>query len=151
MFVLPVASALSRQQINLARSLDRLLDGTFDRSQATSQTPEVVGTRSPALDVTETDTGYTVTVDLPGVAKANVQVSIEGRRVNISAQALKNDEGAQADRLVYRERAAASYARSFSLPAEVDQAEAQAKLENGVLTLALPKRVARTASQITIN
>ena len=151
MFVLPVASPLSRQQLNLARSLDRLLDSQFDRPQAASQTPEVVGTRSPALDVAETDSGYTVTLDLPGVAKENVQVSIEGRRVNIAAQAQKSDGKTQADRVVYRERAPTSYARSFSLPAEVDQAEAQAKLEHGVLTLALPKRTARKASQITIN
>ena len=151
MFVLPVVSPLSRQQLNLARSLDRLLDSQFDRPQAASPTPEVMGTRTPALDVAETDSGYTVTVDLPGVAKENVQVSIEGRRVNISAQALKGEEKSQTDRVVYRERAQASYARSFSLPAEVDQGEAQAKLEHGVLTLALPKRAVRKVSQVTVN
>jgi HSP20 family protein len=41
--------------------------------------------------------------------------------------------------------------RSFTLAAEVDQTEAQAKLENGVLTLTLPKRGARSAAQLTVN
>ncbi len=50
-----------------------------------------------------------------------------------------------------RERSTTSYARTFTLPLEVDQAEAAARLEHGVLTLTLPKRGARSAAQIAVN
>jgi HSP20 family protein len=111
--------------------------------------------RSPALDVAEDDRGYTVMLNLPGVGKEDIHVSVEGRRVSVEAQAptptpAPEDKPA-APRLVYRERAAARYSRQFTLPQEVDQAEVNARLEHGVLTLSLPKRSARTASQITVN
>jgi HSP20 family protein len=87
---------------------------------------------------------------MPGVAKQDVRVSIEGRQVSVQAQAQAQDEHKEGERLVYRERSVASFARSFSLPSEVDQAESGAKLEHGVLTLTLPKRSARSAAQITV-
>ena len=106
--------------------------------------------RSPAVDVAESDTAYTVTLDLPGIAKEDVKVSIDGRRVDIEAQAAKSDERNDSDRIVYRERAASRYARSFTLPAELDEAQSTAKLENGVLSLTLTKR-RPAVSRIQIN
>jgi HSP20 family protein len=149
MFLVPV----TRQSPEFVRSLDRLFDDTFDRffGPAAAGAGENNGTRSPALDVAETDRGYTVTLDLPGVSKEDVRVSIDGRRVTVQAQAKREEERKDGDRVVYRERAQSSYARSFTLPLEVDQSEAHAKLENGVLTLALPKRSLRTASQIAVS
>jgi len=107
-------------------------------------------TRSPALDVSEDDKAYHVTVDMPGVAKEAVKVRIEGRRVHIETAA---EEAAPSDgsRLLCRERRAARYARNFSLPAEIDQASSEARFENGVLTLNLVKRVAENGGQLTIN
>jgi HSP20 family protein len=54
-------------------------------------------------------------------------------------------------RLLYRERRAARYARSFSLPVEIDPGQSQARFENGVLTLDLGKRVADNGGQLTVN
>jgi HSP20 family protein len=105
--------------------------------------------RTPALDVSEDDKGYRVTVDMPGVAKEAVKVRVEGRRVSIETA---TEEAAQTDgsRLLYRERRAARYARSFSLPAEVDQGQSEARFENGVLTLNLVKRVVENGGQLTV-
>jgi HSP20 family protein len=105
--------------------------------------------RTPALDVSEDDKGYRVTVDMPGVAKEAVKVRVEGRRVSIETA---TEEAAQTDgsRLLYRERRAARYARSFSLPAEIDQGQSEARFENGVLTLNLVKRVAENGGQLTV-
>jgi HSP20 family protein len=80
-----------------------------------------------------------------------VKVSIEGRRVQIEAQASQSDERKEGDRVVYRERAASSYARSFVLPVELDQERSSAKLDNGVLKLELAKRVSASVKQIAIN
>lgn len=132
------------------RQLTRLFDDAFDRFFG-PMAVEGVASRSPALDVSESDRGYTVKLEMPGVAKEDVKVSIEGRQVTVQAQSQRSEERKDGERVVYRERSVASYARTFTLPLEVDQAEAGAKLENGVLTLTLPKRGARNAAQITVS
>ncbi len=55
-----------------------------------------------------------------------------------------------ADRVLYRERSAPIYARTVSLPAEVDQQASQATFANGVLTLVLAKKIATGATQLQI-
>ncbi|HEV7914829.1 MAG TPA: Hsp20 family protein, partial [Albitalea sp.] len=56
----------------------------------------------------------------------------------------------EGERVLYRERSTARYARTISLPAEVDQAASQAKVDNGVLTLTLVKKVPTGARQINV-
>ena len=132
-----------------ARHLNRLFDDAFERF-FTPVAAEGVASRSPALDVAETDRAYNVRLEMPGVQKDDVKVSIDGRQVSVQAQARREEERKDGERVVYRERSLSSYARTFTLPAEIDQAEASAKLENGVLALELPKRGARSAAQITV-
>lgn len=107
--------------------------------------------RTPALDVSEDDKGYHVTVDMPGVAKEAVKVRVEGRRVHIETATEEASTPTDGSRLLYRERRAARYARSFSLPVEIDPSASGARFENGVLTLNLVKRVADGGGQLTIN
>lgn len=142
MFIVPVTRD--------ARQLSRLLDDTFDRffGAAADTAPAA---RTPALDVVESERHYTVKLEVPGVAKEDVKVSVEGRKVTVSASAQATEDVKDGDRIVYRERSTSSYSRSFTLPVELDQTEAGAKLEHGVLTLTLPKRHVRAAAQITIN
>ena len=107
-------------------------------------------TRTPALDISEDDKAYNVTVDMPGVAKEAVKVRVEGRRVHIETATAEAAAPTDGSRVLYRERRAASYARSFSLPLEIDQTQSQARFENGVLTLTLVKRVAENGGQLTV-
>ncbi len=144
MFLVP----MTRNASQLARSFDRLFDDGFERFFAPSTRDSQ---RSPALDVAESDRAYTVKLDLPGVAKEDVKVSIDGRRVSVEAQTRKEEEKKEGDRIVYRERSLASFARSFTLAGDVDQAESSAKLENGVLTLTLAKRGAPASAQISVS
>jgi len=141
MFIVPA----SRE----TRQLTRLFDDAIDRVFGPVPNDNLAS-RSPALDVAESERSYTVKLEMPGVAKEDVKVSIEGRQVTVQAQSQRQDERKDGERVVYRERSVASYARTFTLPVEVDQAEAGAKLEHGVLTLTLPKRGARSAAQITV-
>ncbi|MBU6257685.1 MAG: Hsp20/alpha crystallin family protein [Burkholderiales bacterium] len=143
MFLVPV----SRE----TRQLSRLFDDTFERFFGPLAPSGDDGRRSPALDLAESDRAYTVKLEMPGVAKEDVKVSIDGRAVTVQAQSQHQEEKKEGDRVVYRERTQASYARTFTLPIEVDQAEAGAKLEHGVLTLTLPKRGARAAAQLTVS
>ena len=158
MFIVPV----SRRAAVRARHFDHLFDNALDQlfSQPTADAAPV---RRPAIDVSESDRGYVVTLDVPGVSREDVKVSIDGRRVSIVAEARSAEapaadtaaaETAEAtkvtDRVILRERAFASYARSFTLQSEIDQASSQAKLDNGVLTLTLVKRDP-VATQISVN
>lgn len=106
--------------------------------------------RTPALDISEDDKAYSVTVDMPGVAKEAVKVRVEGRRVHIETATVEAAAPTDGSRVLYRERRAASYARSFSLPAEIDPAQSQARFDNGVLTLTLVKRVAENGGQLNV-
>lgn len=143
MFAVPI----SRE----TRHLSRLFEHAFDRASAPAASSENGASRSPALDVAETELAYTVKVEMPGVAKEDVKVSVAGRQVSVQAQSQHNEVKNDGERIVYRERAVARYARSFTLPLEVDQAESGAKLDQGVLTLTLPKRNVHGAAQVTVN
>ena len=155
MFIVPV----SRRAAHRAHHFDRLFDNALDHlfSQPAADAAPV---RCPAIDVSESDSGYVVTLDVPGVTREDVKVSIDGRRVSIVAEARVAEAPEAADaaaetakpteRLILRERAAASFARSFTLQSEIDQSSSQAKLDNGVLTLTLTKRHP-AATQLTVN
>ncbi|HOM13722.1 MAG TPA: Hsp20/alpha crystallin family protein [Rubrivivax sp.] len=147
MFLVPMA----RNASELARSFDRLFDDSFERFFAPSAEGGHSALRSPALDVAESDAAYTVKLDLPGVAKEDVKVAIDGRRVSVEAQTRKDEEKKEGDRVVYRERSLASFSRSFTVAAEIDQSASAAKLENGVLTLTLSKRGAPASAQLTVD
>jgi HSP20 family protein len=154
MFIVPV----SRRAAARARHFDSLLDTAFDQLFA-QPAADSAPVRRPAIDVTESERGYVVTLDVPGVAREDVKVSIEGRTVSIVAQAAaaQAPAGAEAadtarptERVILRERATASFARSFTLQSEIDQASSQAKLDNGVLTLTLVKREP-ASTRISVN
>ncbi|HMO46959.1 MAG TPA: Hsp20/alpha crystallin family protein [Rubrivivax sp.] len=147
MFLVP----MTRNTSELARSFDRLFDDSFERFFAPAAQSGADSPRSPALDVSESESAYTVKLDLPGVAKEDVKVSIDGRRVSVEAQTRKDEEKKEGDRVVYRERSVSSFARSFTLAAEVDQAASNAKLDNGVLTLTLAKRGSPAVSRISVD
>lgn len=148
MFVMPVTrSRYNGHAHELSRAFDRLFDDTVQRVFSHPAEP---ASRLPALDLRETDQAYTAQVDLPGVAKEDVKVTIDGKRVSIEASATHAaTETAEGERLLVRERSSVAFARSFTLPVEVDEAASQAKLENGVLALTLSKKT-KPASQLAI-
>jgi HSP20 family protein len=143
MFVFPSSIASTRRvaPVTLSRAIDHLFNDRYLADEP----------RVPALDVAESDTAYTLSFDLPGLSKDQLKVTVQGRRVSIEASTSANAEAKEGERVLYRERSAAQYARTVSLPAEVDQSTSTAKFENGVLTLTLAKKVPTGATQISIN
>lgn len=161
MFVLPASSALHRRALRgtaFPRSFAAWIDARD--AGAAHKSPnlprDVVGV--PPLDVVETDAAYTATLDMPGIAKEQLDVSVEGRRVVISTAAAKPETPADAPqapatatpRALHLERTVQRYARTIVLPAELEAGAAQARMDNGVLTLTLPKRIANAAAKITV-
>jgi HSP20 family protein len=102
------------------------------------------------IDVTEDDKGYTVHAELPGVAKDDIQVTIEGHQVTISAEAKRETERKEGERVLHVERFAGSLFRSFTLPVEVDEAASAAMYENGVLELRLARKMPQAGRKLSI-
>jgi len=102
------------------------------------------------VDVAEKNGAYAITAELPGVKKEDIQVTIDGAQVTLSAEAKREREVQQDERVLHTERSYGKVTRSFSLPQEVDEATAQAKFRDGVLELVLPKKAAASRKQISI-
>lgn len=108
------------------------------------------GAISPRLNVSESDRAFEVQAELPGVKKEDVKVAIEHQRVTIEGEARRDNEQREGENVLYSERSASRFVRSFMLPAEVDDGAAEARMENGVLTLTLPKKQGSQARRIAI-
>jgi HSP20 family protein len=92
------------------------------------------------IDVSESDGAYMVKAEIPGVKKEDIGVSIDGNQVSITAEVKKEHEEKKGEKVLRSERYYGSMFRSFTLPTDVDQAKADAKYNNGILELTLPKK-----------
>jgi HSP20 family protein len=102
------------------------------------------------VDVAEANGAYTVSADLPGVRKEDIQVSIDGAEVTLTAEVKREKDAGKDERVLHSERAYGKLTRSFTLPQEIDEARAEAKFRDGVLELKLPKKAAAQRKQVTI-
>ena len=102
------------------------------------------------IDVSEQNGEYKVLADLPGVKKEDIRISVDGDVVSISAEVRNEKEVKEGQRLVHSERYFGKYSRSFRLGQDLDEAGAQAKYNDGVLELVLPKKAAPATRQITV-
>jgi HSP20 family protein len=102
------------------------------------------------VDVAEKNGAYVVTAELPGVKKEDIHVSIDGAQVTLEAEVRREKEASKDERVLHSERVYGKVMRSFTLPQEVDEAKAQAKFQDGVLELTLPKKAAAQRKQISI-
>ncbi|MDO8699832.1 MAG: Hsp20/alpha crystallin family protein [Rhodoferax sp.] len=119
-FATTAPSSLRRQAFAPAgRSLERFLAETQ------------LASRQKSCTVAQDETSYTLTFDVPGIAKDQLNIGIEGSIVRIDT----------------KESAPRQYKQAYELPQDIDAATSEAKLENGVLTLKLGKMV--PASRVT--
>lgn len=102
------------------------------------------------MDLKEDDKAYTVQAEIPGVKKEDIQVSIDGNRVSISAETKMEKEEKEGEKVLRAERYCGKVARSFTLANDVDEAQAQARYSDGVLELTLPKKAGATAKKVAI-
>ncbi len=91
----------------------------------------------------ETENGYYLTVDLPGVNAANLDLQVEGNRLLINATRMRE--------MVDKENFEQKISRTFLIPEHVDQDKIQANMEDGVLYLALPKHEKAKPRKIEIS
>ena len=92
-------------------------------------------------DVKETDTGYELTMDLPGLGREDVKASLEDGYLTVTAEKLHSkDEKDDQGHYIRRERASGRMSRSFYVGDQVTQEDIHAKFENGTLVLDVPKK-----------
>ncbi len=125
---------------------DDLFRGFFMRPIRLEGGPEV----QIKMDVKEDDKAYTVHAEIPGVKKDDIHVSIDGNQVSISAEVKNEKEVKEGEKVLRSERYYGKVSRSFTLGGDVDEAAAQAKYEDGVLLLMLPKKAASKAKRLEI-
>ncbi|MHC1592410.1 MAG: Hsp20/alpha crystallin family protein [Candidatus Helarchaeales archaeon] len=99
--------------------------------------PEI---RTPLMDIKEDKDKYILKMDLPGIDKKDVKIEIEKDRIFEIRAEYKTEEEEKDEGYLRRERSQRSYFRRFMLPQEVEADKVQAKLENGVLTVTIPKK-----------
>jgi HSP20 family protein len=102
------------------------------------------------MDVTETENGYLVHFEMPGVKKEDIDVAIEGNLVTITAEVKREWEKKEGDRLLRDERYFGNIYRSFTLPAELNELACEAKYDNGVLELKLVKKAAAPGKRLAV-
>jgi HSP20 family protein len=102
------------------------------------------------MDVTETENGYLIHSEMPGVKKEDIDVAIEGNQVTITAEVKQEWEKKEGDRMLRNERYFGNVYRSFTLPAELDESASVAAYDSGVLELKLVKKAAAPGKRLTI-
>jgi HSP20 family protein len=102
-----------------------------------------------ALDVRTTDDAYEIDAALPGVKPEDVDISVLGETLTITART-NSDESRENDGYSYREIRRGSFSRTVTLPTQVKADEASANFENGMLHLSIPKAEEAKPRQIQI-
>ena len=126
MFIAPLLRRPAYQPT--LRDMDRLFSAAW---QSHAATPSV-----SSCQMVQDETSYTLTFDVPGIAKEQLSIGIEGNTVRIDSLP----------------EAARQYSAAYELPVDIDAAHSEAKLEHGVLTLKLAKLVAQSqVKHLTIN
>lgn len=97
------------------------------------------GLLKPTVDISATDTEYTISVEVPGVEDKDVKIEVAKNNLIISGE--KTQEKEEKDKNFYRmERCYGSFRRVLSLPEDADQDKIKAKFKKGVLNLTIPRK-----------
>jgi len=108
------------------------------------------GEKVPAIDVHESDSAYQVSVDLPGVKKDDIKVSLENGILSVRAETRREEKEEKEGKLIRQERHVGQFLRQLSVGSDVDPTEVKASFNDGVLKLTLPKRAPQEPAGIDI-
>ena len=122
----------------MPRTFNNFFDNFFNRSVSDFVGSDFVMSM-PSVNVVETDQGYGLEVAAPGLTKEDFDISVEKDHLTISASKEAKEEVTQ-DKFTRREFNYTSFKRSFYLPESIDKDAIEARYENGVLRLSLPKK-----------
>ncbi|PRQ07587.1 Hsp20/alpha crystallin family protein [Enhygromyxa salina] len=130
---------------SLQQEINRMFEDFFSPGQPRFGESSVM----PALDIKEDDKYLTVTAELPGVDRKDVQISVHDNVLTLKGEK-RSETREEKDNYHFVERKYGSFSRSVMLPGEVDSDHAEATMNNGVLTLRLPTNRGAGAKSISI-
>ena len=132
-----------REMLTLREAMDRLFDESFVRG-ATSANGYGL-----ALDVQQDNDNYVVRANVPGLRPEDLQIEVVDNTVTVRGE-VKSERKEEKDNYLLQERRYGQFSRSISLPTSVNAARAEATIEQGVLTLRVPKAEEAKPKAITI-
>lgn len=133
-----------------SKTFDKLFDdvpGSFFGSGNADPGGQVM---APRVDIYESEHGYTVSADLPGMQKRDVRIDIDGNTLTIRGER-KYEQKSEEDSYVLVERKYGAYLRSFTLSEKVDKEKIKASYRDGVLEIQIPKRADAKTRQIKVD
>ena len=101
----------------------------------------------PLADVEETDDAYVIEVELPGIDRRDVDISIAGRRLTITGERKEKERVGIVRR---RTRSVGRFEYDIQLPGDVDEEDSTASMADGVLTIRIPKATTERARRIAV-
>lgn len=104
---------------------------------------------APAMDVSESDGEYVVTVELPGGKKDDVTVEVQDNVLTLRGEK-RNEREEKKEHSRWVERTYGSFSRSFTLPRDANPERIEAGFEEGVLTVRIPKQEEKKPKQISV-
>ncbi len=99
----------------------------------------------PPTEISENGDNYTITMEIPGLDKADIKIWLENNELTVIAEKKLDSEGR-----LYAERIGGSFARWFVLPENVEAAKMEAEYVDGVIKIVIPKSEKSRARTITI-
>jgi HSP20 family protein len=127
--------------------VQREMDRLFERISAVEREDcPALGDWVPSLDLAETGDGLVVTLEIPGMGRQDVEISLREGLLTIKGEKRREPEA----RYHHVERACGAFLRSVRLPVAVDAARVTATVKNGLLTVTLPKTPAARGTTISI-
>ncbi len=130
----------------LQREMNRLFDEFLRGAEATTEAP---ATWTPRTDLSETAEAYLIRMDLPGVAKENLDIQFNEGVLTVSGERAAGYEGGE-ETVRHVERPHGRFFRSFTLPQTTDPAGIKAEMREGVLTIRIPKQTTHQPRKITV-
>lgn len=145
-----------RDLLTLQERMNRLFEDAADRRVQKDDTEAEIESADwiPAADVYEDERAYTLALDLPGIRREGLEVNLDGDRLIIRGERVRDTKAAQAAQAMHMrrsERPFGRFIRSFSLPDAVDRQGITADYKDGVLLLSLPKRTEEPARRVRID
>jgi HSP20 family protein len=130
----------------IQREMNRMFDGFF---RGTNDEDYAISSWTPAVDIAEHDDEYLVKVELPGVNKDEVKLTLENNILTIRGEK-KQEKETKKENYHRVERSYGSFQRSFTLPAAVKADKIDASYKDGILTVSLPKAEEAKPKQIEV-
>ena len=103
------------------------------------------------MEVKEDKENYTVVAELPGLKKEDIHVSVDQKILTISAEIQQEDKKTEYEQVIHSERYYGQISRSIELPTEIELSRAEAKYEQGILFMQLPKKTESSTHRLTIS